>query len=193
MSLNLQTRFTDKIFFHNVESESGEIHRQAAVCLLLTGDSENPNLVLTERAQQLSSHPGEVALPGGKRDADDENTLATALRECEEEIGIGPRHIDIYGALDPKISKHGLSVVPYYGLIKNQVEYQPNPGELNTVFEVPIRYFMEDKRESTHEAVRYGQTIRYPVYRYNGYKIWGLTALIIVDFINLVFDAKIES
>lgn len=164
---------------------------EAAVLLPITR-SEAPELVLTLRASGLSTHGGEVAFPGGRRDPDDPDLVFTALREAEEEIGLPPGLVEILGPLTPQISKHRIKVTPYVGVIPDFVEYRPNDGEIAAVFSVPLEFFRQDVREHTHRIDFQGLSWYVPSYRFGEYKIWGLTAVMIVELINVLFDADID-
>lgn len=164
---------------------------EAAVLLPITR-SDAPELVLTLRASGLSTHGGEVAFPGGRRDPGDPDLIFTALREAEEEIGLPPGLVEIVGPLSPQLSKHGLKVTPYVGIIPDFVEYKPNDGEIAAVFSVPLDFFREDVREHTHRIDRHGRSWYVPSYRFGEFKIWGLTAIMIVELMNVLFDSNIS-
>lgn len=164
---------------------------QAAVLLPITRCDE-PELVLTLRATGLSTHSGEVAFPGGRRDPQDADLIHTALRESEEEIGLPPGLVEIVGPLSPLISRHGIEVTPYVGLVPDYVEYKPNDAEIAAVFSVPLDFFLNDPRQSTHRIDYQGRSWYVPAYQYDQYRIWGLTAIMIVELVNLLYDARID-
>lgn len=164
--------------------------REAAVLMPLTRTG-NPELLLTLRAQNLSTHGGEVAFPGGRRDPEDENLIRTALREAHEEVGLAPDLVDVVGPLSEVISRHGVKVTPYVGFIPETVEYQANAGEIESIFSVPLEFFATDPRHNTHRIDYQGRTWYVPSYHFSGYKIWGLTALMLVELVNLVYDTEI--
>lgn len=164
---------------------------EAAVLLPITRSAE-PELVLTLRASGLSTHGGEVAFPGGRRDPEDPDLIFTALREAQEEIGLPPGLVEVIGPLSPLISKHGIKVTPYVGVIPDFVEYTPNDGEIAAVFSVPLDFFRQDAREHTHRIDYQGRSWYVPNYRFGEYKIWGLTAIMIVELMNLLFDSGID-
>ncbi len=122
---------------------------QAAVLVPITR-SDDPELVLTLRAAGLSTHGGEVAFPGGRRDPEDADLVRTALREAEEEIALPPGLVEVVGPLSTLVSRHGIEVTPYVAFIPDFVEYQPNDGEIAAVFNVPLSFFRDDPREVTH-------------------------------------------
>jgi 8-oxo-dGTP pyrophosphatase MutT (NUDIX family) len=152
---------------------------EAAVLVPITR-SDEPELILTLRASGLSTHGGEVAFPGGRRDPEDPDLVFTALREAEEEIGLAPGLVEVIGPLSPLISLHGIRVTPYVGVIPDYVEYLANDAEIAAVF--------SDPREHTHRIDYQGRSWYVPSYRFGEYKIWGLTAIMIVELINLLYD-----
>lgn len=164
---------------------------EAAVLVPITR-SDEPEVVLTLRASGLSTHGGEVAFPGGRRDPEDLDLIRTALREAEEEIGLPPGLVEVVGPLSTLISLHGIQVTPYVGLVPDFVDYRANDGEIAAVFAVPLAFFREDPRETTHRIDYFGRSWYVPSYRYGEYKIWGLTAIMLVELVNLVYDAGID-
>ncbi|GAB2585824.1 CoA pyrophosphatase [Nitrincola alkalisediminis] len=164
---------------------SGE---EAAILVPLTQDEMNPELILTVRAQHLNSHKGEVCFPGGKRDAIDHCLQTTALREAHEEIGLMPEQVKVQMTLSQVVSKHGLQVTPWVGVIPAQVELVPNPAEIARIFRVPIRYFLECPAPITHRFERNGQEWLVPAWRYEGELIWGLTAHVINELLTVGFN-----
>lgn len=164
---------------------------EAAVLLPITR-SEEPELVLTLRAKGLSTHGGEVAFPGGRRDPEDPDLVFTALREAQEEIGLPPGLVEVIGPLSPLVSLHGLKVTPFVGVIPDYVEYQANDAEIAAVFSVPLTFFREPAEEHTHRVDAQGRDWYIPSYRFGEYRIWGLSAMMIVELLNLWFDAGIS-
>ncbi|MCB1692083.1 MAG: CoA pyrophosphatase [Pseudomonadales bacterium] len=166
--------------------------RDQAAVLLPVLEGREPELILTLRSSRLGSHGGEVAWPGGRADPEDADLLATALRETREEIGLSSRQIEVVGELRPFISKFGLLVTPFVGIVEQPVDLCPNPDELEAVFSVPISYLLADPRSSTDLIDRHGERHNVPVYHYDGFKIWGLTAMILREFLNECAGARIE-
>lgn len=149
-----------------------------------------PTVVLTVRASALSSHAGEVALPGGKRDLVDADLAATARRETVEELGVGVDQIELLGELPGLISKHGLWVTPFVAMMPESVVLKPNPEEVSDVFEVPLSWLEKDTRVATERLARQGAIQMAPIYEFDGYRIWGLTALILLDFLTLALRPR---
>lgn len=165
---------------------------QAAILMPITDSACEPELILTRRAATLNTHAGEVAFPGGKRDDADPDLAATALRESAEEIGLPPERVELLGAMPVSVSRWGLQVVPFVGIIPQQIDLIPNAAEIDCIFRVPLRYFLEQPEvhytEREHQGVRY----RIPGFHYDGQVIWGLTAHFITDFCNRIFDTGFD-
>ncbi len=164
---------------------------EAAVLMPITR-SEDPELVLTLRASGLSTHGGEVAFPGGRRDPEDRDLMHTALREAEEEVGLAPGMVEVIGPLSSLISVHGIHVTPYVGIVPDYVEYRANDAEIASVFSVPLSFFCQDPREVTHRIDYQGQSWYIPSYRYGEYQIFLDMRRAANELVNLVYDAGIE-
>lgn len=164
---------------------------EAGVLIPITCVDDQPEIILTLRSRRLSTHSGEVAFPGGRRDPGDVDLCYTALREAHEEIGLLPELVDVVGPMDSLVSRFGIKVTPYVGIVPDVFDLRPNSGEIEEVFRVPVRYFLEDPREMTHRIDYEGRSWYVPSYRYEGFKIWGLTALMLAELMNVAFDARI--
>lgn len=161
---------------------------KAAVLMPLIDEAGAPRVLLTERAGSLSTHGGEVAFPGGRADQTDPYLEYTALRENEEELGIRPDSVQVLGTLRPFISKYGLHVTPFVGLLPPAVPVVPNPDEIASVFEVPLDWFVATAPVRIDDLTRHGEQLLVPAWEYDGYEIWGLTAMIISEFLSVTRD-----
>ncbi len=165
---------------------------KAAVLIALT-DEENPEVIYTLRSNKVSSHQGEVSFPGGMQEESDSSLIMTALRESEEEIGLPQNCVKILGSLDTMVSRFNVSVTPFVGVIPGDVELNTSSEEIEACFKVPLSFLLKDKRYRNDEVNRNGETFYMPAYKYSSYVIWGLTAMITVNFLNRALDAsKIE-
>lgn len=162
---------------------------EASVLVPVTEYPHRPELILTRRALTMNSHAGEVAFPGGKRDPGDPDLLATALRESEEEVGLPPAQVQVLGQLAQLRSRAGIKVTPWVGLVPPDVPLAPNPSELDSIFRVPLAFFAEQRPQLDHPVRWQGHEYLMPTWRWEGQVIWGLTAYIIVDLVNTVYDA----
>lgn len=169
------------------------LHRGEAAVLIAVTDSPQPQVILTKRSELLSSHKGEVALPGGRVDATDASIIHAALRESHEEIGLPPSAVEILGQLDPMVTRFGMKVTPVVGLVSDTITLTPNPHELDSVFKVPLSFFLQDDRLRTDTGTLGGYPVKVPCWQFERYEIWGVTAVIMVMLMNKVFDRGIET
>tara|TARA_B100000579_G_scaffold86539_1_gene67732 strand:- start:1758 stop:2333 length:576 start_codon:yes stop_codon:yes gene_type:complete len=164
---------------------------KAAVLLAVTAEEE-PQLIYTLRSNKVSSHKGEVAFPGGREEQDDSTLADTALREAEEEIGLDRNLVEVLGSLDTTVSRYGISVTPYVGIIPPNPNLDESSSEIESFFRVPISYLANDIRHRNDKVTEGGETFYMPAYKYNEYIIWGLTAMITVNFLKLALDKEID-
>jgi 8-oxo-dGTP pyrophosphatase MutT (NUDIX family) len=160
---------------------------QAGVLVAITDEAE-PHIVLTRRADHLSTHSGEVAFAGGKKDESDPDIIFTALREAYEEIALASKQVTVIGELDQVVSRFGYVVTPIVGLIPADVTFTANLDELDAVFKVPLRFFLETE---PHDYFERGN-ISIPSYHFEGFRIWGLTAMMITEMMNNHLNANIS-
>lgn len=172
----------------------GEAHlKPAAVLVPVQERADGDYLVLTQRAAMLSSHRGQVAFPGGRVDHDDSGPLAAALRESKEEIGIYPRDVRVLGQLDQVTAAADYLVTPFVGVIPFPYEFRLNPAETTAVFSVPVSALLDPDRFQV-EPRPYGSSRHGPVYHfhYQGWDIWGATARIVAQLLELAYDFEIQ-
>ncbi len=153
--------------------------RPAAVLIPIVHHEGRYAVVLTQRTEQLSSHPGQVSFPGGRRDAVDESSIHTALRESQEEIGLPPCAVTVLGSLGDLLMSSGYCVTPIVGLIADDTPLSPSPHEVAHLFRVPLQLALnvssfERVQVSTPEGDRELLQMHY-----DGYRIWGATATIL--------------
>ncbi|GGC55775.1 NUDIX hydrolase [Marinobacter halophilus] len=165
---------------------------EAGILVPVTDNQRDPEMIFTLRSANMKTHRGQVAYPGGKRDPTDTSLAATALRETHEEIGIPPDQVKIIAPLSQVMSLHRILVTPYVGVVPGDHPLQLNPAEIESVFRVPISFFLEDRRERTDILSFLDSTLYVPCYRWDRYQIWGLSAVVLVDFLNAVYDAEID-
>lgn len=159
---------------------------QAGVLVAIT-DEADPQLVLTQRAGHLSTHSGEVAFAGGKRDETDPDIVYTALREAHEEINLATDSVNVVGELDQVVSLFGYLVTPIVGIVPAETEFVANLDELDAIFKVPLRYFLENEPD---DYMKRG-SLFIPSYHYEGFRIWGLTSMMITEMMNNHLNANI--
>ena len=169
----------------------GDGHKPAAVLIPIQERPDGDFLVLTKRADHLPTHKGQIAFPGGRLDAADADIFAAALRESQEEIGIDPRSVRILGRLDEFTAGYGLIVTPVVGVIPAHCEFRLDPAETTAVASVPIRSLMERPIFTLDARLSPGGHPSYHFY-VNGWDVWGVTARIIAQFLELVYEFQID-
>ncbi len=152
----------------------------AAAVLMPVVMREEPTLILTQRTDHLSTHSGQVALPGGRVDPEDGGAVVAALREAEEEIGLDRSHVEVLGMLPEYITGTAFHVTPVVGLVQPDVHLVPNPHEVAAVFEVPLSFLMNPAHHRLHALSFEGQVRHWYSMPYDdGIEeryIWGATA-----------------
>lgn len=165
---------------------------EAAVLIALVLESGEPEIIFTRRATHMNSHAGQVAFPGGKKDLEDSGLFETALREAEEEIALPRASVSLLGSLSQVISRHGLMVSPYIVSVEGQPNLVPNPEELDAIFRVPVSYFIQNEPDC-YDCIKFPDgTVYIPCYFYDDYEIWGLSAMVLSEFLNVGFDRKLN-
>ena len=114
---------------------------------------EQPTLILTERTTHLSTHSGQVAFPGGKRDDTDRDAAHTALREAQEEVGLDPSHIEVLGTMPTYTTGTSFIVTPVVALVHPAHELKANPHEVADAFEVPLAFLMNPAHHRRHHVM----------------------------------------
>ncbi|MGR5237633.1 CoA pyrophosphatase [Vibrio alfacsensis] len=153
--------------------------RDAAVLIGFVDRPDGLHIILTKRAAHLRHHPGQISFPGGKFEPEDKHLLNTALREAEEEIGIQPAHIHVFGQLPklPTISQ--FNVTPFLAFVSPDYSTCIDPNEVEAVFEVPANHILSP--EKLYSATFHLKNSSHRVFAipFEQHFIWGMTAQII--------------
>jgi 8-oxo-dGTP pyrophosphatase MutT (NUDIX family) len=162
-----------------LEAEEGDAV-PAAVLVAVTERAE-PGVILTLRPETMRKHPGQISFPGGRLDPGDSDAVDAALREAEEEIGLPRSAVEVIGIADRYRTITGFEVTPVIGVVPPGLELIPHPGEVAAVFEAPLHYLLDPAHQQVRSAVFRGQERRYYEIDYEGRRIWGATAAMIVN------------
>lgn len=164
--------------------------REAAVLLGLVDRPAGLTVLLTERASHLTHHAGQVGLPGGRLAGPEEGPVQAALREAWEEVGLAAADVAVAGCLTPFLTGTGFSVTPVVGFVAGRFRPRPDPGEVAAVFEVPLTRILAPDAFLVSYRERLGTRIRSYELPFEGHRIWGATAALLVDFRELILDEK---
>ncbi|XP_077249588.1 nudix hydrolase 22, chloroplastic-like [Tasmannia lanceolata] len=168
--------------------------RAAVLICLFEGDAGDLRVILTKRSSKLSTHSGEVSLPGGKREEGDVDEFDTATREAKEEIGLDPLLVTRLAVLEPFLSLHLLRVVPVIGILSDKQAFKPtvNASEVEAIFDAPLEMFLKDENRRFQRGEWMGT--KYIVHFFDfevdnkKYVIFGLTAGILIHAASIVYQ-----
>lgn len=152
---------------------------QAAVLIAIT-DRKEPGLILTVRREHMRTHAGQVAFPGGRVDIGESPTQA-ALREAHEELVLDPDAVELIGSIEPYRTVTGYVVTPVVGVIPPDLPLTPHEHEVADWFEAPLAFVLDPANQHYRSALFQGQTRHYYEIPWDGRRIWGATAAIIVN------------
>jgi 8-oxo-dGTP pyrophosphatase MutT (NUDIX family) len=165
--------------------------RVAAVLIPLVVRESDITVLLTQRADHLSDHAGQVSFPGGRHEPADADTIATALREAQEEVSLDPQRVEVLGALPDYLTSTGFRVTPVVGLVHPPFTVHADTLEVADIFEVPLAFLMNPANHQVR-VLRWEQGERrffampYPRADRSGtgghYFIWGATAGMLRNF-----------
>lgn len=153
--------------------------RPAAVLVPVT-DRPDPGVILTQRAETLRRHAGQVAFPGGRIDPG-EDEITAALREAEEEIGLPPHLVQVIGTADRYRTGTGYAVTPVVGVVPPDLPVVPSEAEVASVFEVPLAFLLDHANHQQASVDWQGRTRHYYEIHWQDRRIWGATAAMIVN------------
>ena len=148
----------------------------AAVLMPLVDRPEGLTVLLTQRSNDMPSHPGQISFPGGKVDDCDADPLACAIREAHEEIGLTPDLVEPLGYLDSYRTGTGFQINPVVGLVTPGFDPVLDPREVLEVFEVPLAFLMDPDNHQKASREWRGRERFFYAMPYQGRYIWGATA-----------------
>jgi 8-oxo-dGTP pyrophosphatase MutT (NUDIX family) len=160
--------------------------RPAAV-LVPVIDHPEPTVLLTQRAQHLPNHPGQISFPGGKIEQADADPLAAALRETHEEIGLDRKAVAPLGYLDLYMTTLGYRIVPVIARVTPGFSLTLNTAEVDASFEVPLGFLMDQANVQRHSRDWNGMTRHYYAITFGERYIWGVTAGILRNMYDRIY------
>lgn len=153
-----------------------------AAILLPIIEREEPSILLTKRSENMPTHAGQISFPGGRVNSGDASLIETALRELQEETGIGREFVDVGGFLDPyETVNSGFMILPVVGFVREGFTLSINPREVAQVFEVPLAYLCDPGKRSRMSVERQGVMREFHTIPFGEHTIWGATAEMIVN------------
>jgi 8-oxo-dGTP pyrophosphatase MutT (NUDIX family) len=163
----------------DVPEEPVAVFVPAAVLIGIT-DRDEPGIILTVRREHMRTHAGQIAFPGGRLDPGEVESDA-ALREAWEELGLDAAEVDLVGVLEPYRTVTGYVVTPVIGVVRPDLPLQPHEHEVADWFEAPLSHLLDPANQQRKSALFQGRTRHYYEIVWNGRRIWGATAAVIVN------------
>jgi 8-oxo-dGTP pyrophosphatase MutT (NUDIX family) len=161
--------------------EGAEGDLMPAAVLVAVVDRPSPTVILTERPVTMRKHPGQISFPGGRIDPGDDGPVDAALREAEEEIALPRDRVELVGMADVYRTVTGFEVTPVVGVVPPGLPLRPQPGEVAAMFEAPLDYLLDPRHQVVRTAEWRGRERRYYEIDWEGRRIWGATAAMIVN------------
>lgn len=183
--------------YNRLEIPESASFKPASVLIPLFYKDSELHVLLTVRNKNMLSHAGHVAFPGGMWEPGDEDSVATALRETKEEVGIQPDKVEIIAILSPNIVRPNSLVTPVIGVLRNDFTLNINPREVEMVFDLPLKRFLSTEGR-THHNLAFDEGLNFNVYHFkdtiNGNEVdtWGFTALQCIQVAMVTFQSDIE-
>lgn len=166
--------------------------RLAAVLVPLYCHDGDYGVIFTKRSERMVHHRGQIAFPGGGHEPHDQSLEHTALRESSEEIGLHPDHVRVLGQLDDLLTSNSNYLVrPYVGAIPYPYQFTLDQRETAYVIEVPLSFLRENNPSSQVIREHEGRVVQSFFFDYDEHIIWGATAKIIKQFLDLLDQADL--
>jgi 8-oxo-dGTP pyrophosphatase MutT (NUDIX family) len=154
--------------------------KKLAAVLIAVTDREEPGVLLTVRREHLRTHAGQIAFPGGRVEPGEE-PVAAALREAHEEILLDPAAVELIGPIEPYRTVTGYVITPVLGVVPPDLPLEPHEHEVAELFETPLVYLLDPSNQHRQSALLQGRERHYYEIVWNGRRIWGATAAMIVN------------
>lgn len=159
----------------------------SAVLIPLFFNQGQCHVLFTERSQEVNFHKGQICFPGGTREPGDASLLQTALRETEEEIGLKAEDVEILGELDDNETvTSGYFISPFVAFIPYPYPFKPAHKEVKQILSVPLSALMDEANFRQEYQTYNGRGLQVYYYNYGEEVIWGATARIVKQFVDLL-------
>jgi len=144
-------------------------------------------VLLTQRTENVKTHKGQISFPGGKHEEVDRSVIDTALREAHEEVGIEPEDVTVLGELDDMATTESNYIIsPVVGFVPYPYAFHADEWETKEVIEVPVSALLDKHNCETGFAMVDGLTVNTYTYNYDGRVIWGATARILKQLLDIL-------
>src|SRR3954449_3355810 len=160
--------------------EAWESSDVAAAVLVAITDRPDPGVILTVRRENMRTHAGQIAFPGGRIDPG-EDALKAAVREAHEELLLDPSAVNLVDTIEPYRTVTGYVVTPVLGVVPPNLPLTPHEHEVADWFEAPLGFVLDPANQHSRSALFQGQTRHYYEIPWEGRRIWGATAAMIVN------------
>jgi 8-oxo-dGTP pyrophosphatase MutT (NUDIX family) len=168
--------------FRRRELEKPHLKKAAVLMLFYLKDGEL-YVLLTKRTDDVEHHKGQISFPGGSHDDVDSDLVVTALRECEEEIGLPRAQVRVLGIFDEYETPSGFAITPVIACVDALPPLSPHAAEVADILEVPLALFLDKKNERIERRAPHGVPIDVYFYKFGQHEIWGATAAILRSFL----------
>ena len=182
MVTSILARLKDQLFL-KLAPAPASVLVPAGVLVPLFVQGEALQVLFTQRTLLVKDHRGQIAFPGGVRDPEDADLLATALRETQEEIGLASAAVEVLGTLPPVATITGYHITPFVGLIPYPYDFHPSPREVKRLLALPVGDFYAPARWRTGPYVFQGRTTRVCFWQNGQEVVWGATARILLNLL----------
>ncbi len=159
---------------------------RAGILVLLYPRRGRLHLVLTRRTEGVAHHQAQISFPGGQMD-EGESGVDAALRETEEELGVDPSSLEVVGELTPLyVPPSNFCINPVVATAPRRPPFRRSPHEVEEVIEIPVEHLLNPKNKAAEKREIRGLEVTVPYYRFRGNKIWGATAMVLAELLDII-------